>query len=105
MKSRLFLAALHYNENSGREQQKDKQGKLQYAIAFPKYKKGGHMVQTILVDCTYNVDQLFVDLINTMQNVERENQGLAQATTPPLCSNYVKPDKATAVAQHTARFV
>ena len=39
MKSRLLLAAMHYNENSGRNQQQNKQWELQYAITFPKYKK------------------------------------------------------------------
>ena len=91
MKSKLFLAAMHYNENSGRQQQQNKEMDLQYAIVFPKYKKGGHIVRKILVDCTYNyVDVVFSELITTVQE--------------PKCSNYVMPDKDTAVAQHTARF-
>ena len=59
MKSRLFLAAMHYNENSGREQQQNKEGDLQYAIAFPKYNKGGYIVRKILVDCTYDYADAF----------------------------------------------
>ena len=35
MESRLLLAAMHYNENSGRNQQQNKQEELQYAITFP----------------------------------------------------------------------
>ena len=104
MKSRLFLAAMHYNENSSRQQQQNKEGDLQYAIVFPKYKKGGHIVRKILVDCTYNyVDVLFSELITTVQEPNRGNHDIVD-TPPPLCSNYVRPDKDTAVAQHTARF-
>ena len=104
MKSRLFLAAMHYNENSCRQQQQNKEGDLQYAIVFPKYKKGGHIVRKILVDCTYNyVDVLFSELITTVQEPNRGNHDIVD-TPPPLCSNYVRPDKDTTVAQHAARF-
>ena len=30
---------MHYNENSGRNQQQNKHGELQYAITISKYKK------------------------------------------------------------------
>ena len=45
MKSRLELAALHYNENGGCSQAKRGDGKLQYKIRYPKYKQGGYIVQ------------------------------------------------------------
>ena len=48
MKSTLLLAAMHYNENSSRNQQQNKQGELQYAITFLRYKKGGYIVRRIL---------------------------------------------------------
>ena len=54
MRSRLLLAAMHYNENSGRNQQQNKQGELQYAITFPNAKKGGYIVRRILGKGTYN---------------------------------------------------
>ena len=38
MYSRLQLAALHYNENSAREQATTQQGQERYNIGFPKYK-------------------------------------------------------------------
>ena len=40
---RLELAALHFNENSNREQARTKEGEEQYDIVFPKYKKGGYI--------------------------------------------------------------
>ncbi len=39
MKTRLLLAAMHYNENAGRPQCQNKKGKPEFTIAFPKYKK------------------------------------------------------------------
>ena len=50
---RLKLAALHFNENSNREQAVTKKGEERYDIVFPKYKKGGHIVQKVLTDPTY----------------------------------------------------
>ncbi|XP_061190950.1 uncharacterized protein LOC133199083 [Saccostrea echinata] len=43
MQSRLALAlaALHYNENSSKDQAATREGNLQYSIVFPKHKKGG----------------------------------------------------------------
>ena len=54
MKSHLCLAAMHYNENAGRPQKKNRKGTREFAITFPKYKKGGYIVRKALTDCTYN---------------------------------------------------
>ena len=50
---RLHLAALHYNENSGRDQAETKQGEKRYALLYPKYKGGGHIVRKLMEDPTY----------------------------------------------------
>ena len=52
---RLYLAAIHYNENARREQAVTKQGEKQYSVLFPKYKKGGHTVRKVLEDCSYGM--------------------------------------------------
>lgn len=44
---------MHYNENADRQQAADSEGKLQYSIRFPKYKKGGFTVTAIKDDPTY----------------------------------------------------
>ena len=68
MRSRLLLATMHYNENSGRNQQQNKQGELQYAITFPKYNKCGYIVRRILRMGTYDyVETLFERLIEKLQ--------------------------------------
>lgn len=50
---RIRLAALHFNENSSREQATTVAGKLQYSIVFPKHKKGGYVVKKVTKDPTY----------------------------------------------------
>ena len=50
---RLQLAALHFNENTNRNQAATKQGTKRYDVVFPKYKKGGYVVKKILVNATY----------------------------------------------------
>jgi len=50
---RLQLAALHYNENADRKQATTSDGKLQYSIRFPKFKKDGFSVTALKEDTTY----------------------------------------------------
>ena len=50
---RLQLAALHFNENSGREQATTQHREERYDILFPKFKKGGYIVRKVTVDPTY----------------------------------------------------
>ena len=50
---RLKLAALHFNENSNREQALTIKGEERYDIVFPKYKYGGYIVRKVLKDPTY----------------------------------------------------
>ena len=51
---RLALAALHFNENSSREQAVTASGEERFDILFPKYKKGGHIVRKVTVNPTYS---------------------------------------------------
>ena len=54
---RLYLAMLHYNENCGRQQAQTKKGEKIYAVLYPKYKKGGHVVRKLVEHCTYGMPQ------------------------------------------------
>ncbi|XP_071950777.1 uncharacterized protein [Antedon mediterranea] len=48
-----FLAGLHYNENSDREQAITAEGKERFCVAFPKFKHGGYSVKKVYKDPTY----------------------------------------------------
>ena len=103
MEGRLCLAAPHFNENSKQQQYQNQQGESQYTITFPKYKKGGCIVRKLMEDCTYGyMDYLFEELIGIV-NLEQEPVVLSPAP-PILCSSFIRPEKAAAVAQHKTRF-
>ena len=54
----LLLAAMHYYENAGRPQKRNKRRTSEFAI--PRHKEGGYIVRKVLSACTYNyVDNLF----------------------------------------------
>ena len=105
MKTRLLLAAMHYNENAGRRQCQNKKGKPEFTIAFPKYKKGGYIVRKVRTMCTYNyVDELFNALVSRLISPEDIHEQQDMKSPPPLCSNFDIPNKEVAVEEHTSRF-
>ncbi|XP_060077580.1 uncharacterized protein LOC132557108 [Ylistrum balloti] len=63
MKCRLILAALHFNENSGREQAQTKQGDLCYKVTFPKHKKGGYTLREVKTESTFNYAKVLIDSV------------------------------------------
>ena len=50
---RLALAAIHFNENSGRAQAVTKSGELRFAVSFPKAKKGEGVAKEVKVDQSF----------------------------------------------------
>ena len=58
---RIYLAALHYNENAGREQAHRKDGGKSFSISYPRAKldTGGYSVRKLLVQCTYGMYTLY----------------------------------------------
>ena len=72
-------------------------------ITFPKYKKGGYIVRKLMEDCTYGyMDCLFEELIGVV-NLEQEPV-VSSPNSPNLCSSFIRPEKAAAVAQHKTTF-
>jgi len=51
--SRLLLAAMHYNENSDRDQAVDQEGNQRFQLEFRKYKQGKYSVRQIKTDPTF----------------------------------------------------
>jgi solute carrier family 8 (sodium/calcium exchanger) len=52
---RLFLAALHFSENSTRTQAVTMDGTRQYRISYPKGRKGEGVVKEMKTSQTYGV--------------------------------------------------
>ena len=49
---RLYLAALHFNENASRLQAVTVKGVPQHKVTFPKAKKGDHVVKKVKTNYT-----------------------------------------------------
>ena len=59
----MRIAALHFNENSHKEQAETRDGQRRYSISFPKYKQGHHIVREIATPSTYSKYNTFSLLI------------------------------------------
>lgn len=51
--SRLYIAALHFNENGNRQQRSTQDGTPMYSVSFPKSRKGEGIAKEIKVQQTY----------------------------------------------------
>lgn len=64
MEARLFLAALHFNENVNRGQAVTLDGSHQFRVSFPKGRKGEGVAKQIKTRQTYRyIDDLFDELL------------------------------------------
>ncbi|XP_071852455.1 uncharacterized protein [Apostichopus japonicus] len=84
---RLYLAAMHYNENAGRSQRKKKDGTLRWSISFPRGKDGDYVLHKLLEEPTFEyVHELMEEAV---QLVQRGGKTLRQ--TIPILSNVPPP--------------
>lgn len=56
--NRLLLAALHFNENSTRQQAKNQNGDLIYSVSFPKGRHGEGVAKEVKVKQTFSRSKL-----------------------------------------------
>ena len=116
------MAALHYNENSEREQATTAEGTLRYNIADPKYKKGGYVVKKVSEQQTFSMLRWYVlslsihshfsiDYVKElMDRTVQLCKGDKRIETPnispphPLAKTFERPEKAVAIIKHTSRF-
>ncbi|XP_056010401.1 uncharacterized protein LOC125682093 isoform X2 [Ostrea edulis] len=113
MYCRLIVAALHFNENTSRVQAATKEGNMQFKISFPKFKHGEYSVRKRTVDSTYGyVTSLMTETFTSMEaSVDATSPHqppvscLPEIQPPPLCSNFVHPEKSEAVQHFRSRFM
>lgn len=65
--SRLYLAGMHFNENSNRAQAKTRTGKLVYVI--PKVKKRDYSTRPLKSQATYRKLNAFIDWLFTIKQI------------------------------------
>ncbi|KAL2096063.1 hypothetical protein ACEWY4_008211 [Coilia grayii] len=107
MLCRLYLAAMHFNENAGRTQARTTSGKLRYRLLYPKAKKGGHTVKPVKSPPTlcyvYNLIALVFDEI--VPNPQPYLEELQRIPIPDdLSSQFYHPPLTEAVDAYTSRF-
>ncbi|XP_055062144.2 uncharacterized protein [Misgurnus anguillicaudatus] len=107
MLCRLYLAAMHFNENAVRPQLRTSKGKPVYKLLFPKAKKGGHTVKPVKTEPT------FCYVTSLMDSVFEEAvcdplpflDAVQQIPVPPyLSAQHDRPSMEEAVAEHVSRF-
>ncbi|XP_069103780.1 uncharacterized protein [Argopecten irradians] len=103
----LTLAALHFNENVGRDQAVNSNVDLTYKIVFPKNKKGGYTVREVMTEPTYNfVRELTGNVIErTNKNtIPKSEQEILPHAPLPLCFEFEIPAKEHAISVMLFRF-
>ncbi|CAL4142123.1 unnamed protein product, partial [Meganyctiphanes norvegica] len=108
MKSRLYLAALHYNHNADRGQASTKEGELRFSVKYPRFKKGAYSVHPIKKNASYTYA---TDLLKKLK--EGYEKGPKELVTSkkevmdnipaPLSCLCDKPEKHMAVKEHLSR--
>lgn len=110
MQARLFLAAMHFNENSSRQQSMTKDGNKQYAVSYPKGRGGEGVAKEVKVDQTFNY---IADLMDALVELRELNDSYTKArdaidrhvqVPPPIAQSTPKPPKDVTIQRHTTRF-
>lgn len=109
MLCRLYLAAMHFNENSERMTAVTKDGRPQYSIQYPKFKKGGYSVKVIKTGATYRyasilMHSLFEGYRQSPAQLRDSIEAVRAQVPSPLAASMNHPDKEAAVAAHVSRF-
>ncbi|XP_062610016.1 uncharacterized protein LOC134271813 [Saccostrea cucullata] len=114
MLARLSVAALHFNENSSRQQAMTKAGELQYAVSYPKAKKGLEaVVKPKKIPPTFNYVTLIKQAVHERRSVECPSYRWAaddiavlnQDVPLPLTQNFEHFEKAALIRRHASRFI
>ncbi|XP_077076473.1 uncharacterized protein LOC143729210 isoform X1 [Siphateles boraxobius] len=104
---RLYLAAMHFNENAGRPQATSSTGELLYRLNLPKSKKGEFSMKPVKVDPTYDYVDELMDLIfeKVFENPGPYEAEVQKISIPDdLSAQFEKPDKMEVIASCVSRF-
>ncbi|XP_062393824.1 uncharacterized protein LOC134082194 isoform X2 [Sardina pilchardus] len=107
MLCRLYLAAMHHNENATREQATTSTGQAVFKVVFPKSKKGEGTVKPVKTKPTFNYVRELMRLL--MQEVFEDPTSFAEEMNaipipPDLSAEFPKTPKAELIARHVSRF-
>ncbi|XP_056114874.1 uncharacterized protein LOC130091161 [Rhinichthys klamathensis goyatoka] len=98
MLCRLYLAALHFNENAGRPQAMTAAGEPLFKVVFPKYKKGQYSAKPVKIEPTFQYVDNLLELIfeNVVVDPTPYMDDILKISIPEdLTSQFDKTDKQT----------
>ncbi|XDV12214.1 hypothetical protein PO909_000927 [Leuciscus waleckii] len=107
MLCRLYLAALHFNENAGRPQATTAAGEQLFKVVFPKYKKGQCSAKPVKVEPTFQYVDNLLELIfeNVVVDPTPYMDDIVKISIPEdLTSQFDKPDKQEVINSYVSRF-
>eukprot|EP00105_Crassostrea_gigas_P037323 XP_019921471.1 PREDICTED: uncharacterized protein LOC105325318 [Crassostrea gigas] len=111
MKARLYIAALHFKENSYRDQAVNKNGEPIYSISYPKGRKGAGIPKEVKVQQTYNYALVLMEEVVKVRlelgsyRNSRSNREAAMRNYPaPIADSYPHVPKTELVERHICRF-
>ncbi|KAA0721759.1 hypothetical protein E1301_Tti014268 [Triplophysa tibetana] len=107
MLCRLYLAALHFNENARRPQATTAAGKPLFKVSFPKYRKGEYTVKPVKVNPTFHYVDDMMDLVFDKVALDPTPYVEAVLKIPipeDLTAQFAKPDKLEVIDRYVSRF-
>ncbi|XP_026128189.1 uncharacterized protein LOC113108962 isoform X2 [Carassius auratus] len=107
MLCRLYLAAMHYNENADRPQAETEEGVPRFKMYFPKGRKGECIAKPEKTQLTFGYVADMMDLIfeEVFVNPTPYTESLLAIHVPEdLSAQYEKPDKDKLIASFMSRF-
>ncbi|XP_059378408.1 uncharacterized protein LOC132114317 [Carassius carassius] len=107
MLCRLYLAAMHFNENADREQAMNLEGKAVYQIMYPKSKKGQPIVKSVKTEPTFGYvkDLMRLVFVEVFEDPAYYVEELRKVPIPDsLSEQFDRPTKEDLIARHVSRF-
>lgn len=104
---RLYLAALHFNENADRLQATTSSGEPVFRLCFPKYKKGEGTAKPVKTEVTLKYVDDILELVfeNVFPDPGPYLQAVLEIPIPDsLSAQFSRPDKASVVSAYVSRF-
>jgi len=111
MEARIFISALHFNENSNRPQATDQNGESRWAVSYPKARRGEAVVKQVKVAPTYAYVSTLLDSVFNVRDAHSSYAKAASAVCSlnmeiplPVASKNIKTEKMQLVHDHKKRF-
>ena len=107
MEARIFLVALHFNENCIRSQAVTEQGNGKWSISYPKAREGNLVVGHVKVPLSFQyVEELFNEVLSLREicsSYSKVRVNFDQNASLPIAASYQYTDQTSAVASRVSR--